>query len=224
MSPSAEAVPGADAAISTIHHRKQFTPRPVSAAAWPSTKAKTRAASNIIDIRRASVELNLRDMIKEQFCPKSGPRTLPTLLLYDDKGLQLFEEVSILFLFSFSFFSLPNLSSSHFPFFFLYNYYPRMQSDSTLCMSGVILHLLHLLSFLYSFFLYPDIPNSPLYPTPNASCRVRNAWCTPFSSSLLSPLSSPLLSTSRHMHMHTPTTDARSMTTSTCMHSTSINT
>ncbi len=51
---------------------------------------------NIIDIRRASVETSLRDEIVSLFAPKVGPRTLPTLLLYDEKGLQLFEEVGLL--------------------------------------------------------------------------------------------------------------------------------
>jgi hypothetical protein len=35
----------------------------------------------------------LKDDILSLFSPKEGPRMLPTLLLYDEKGLQLFEDV-----------------------------------------------------------------------------------------------------------------------------------
>lgn len=49
---------------------------------------------DIIDIRGASVELNLKVEIKSMFCSTNGPRELPTLLLYDERGLQLFEKVS----------------------------------------------------------------------------------------------------------------------------------
>ena len=49
---------------------------------------------DIIDIRRAAVEINLKEEILSMFQPKDGPRKLPTLLLYDEKGLQLFEEVT----------------------------------------------------------------------------------------------------------------------------------
>jgi len=48
---------------------------------------------DIIDIRGAAVEINLKDDILSLFSPKEGPRMLPTLLLYDEKGLQLFEDV-----------------------------------------------------------------------------------------------------------------------------------
>lgn len=52
------------------------------------------ASVDIIDIRRKAVELNLKEDISSQFHPKTGPRTLPTLLLYSERGLQLFEDVS----------------------------------------------------------------------------------------------------------------------------------
>lgn len=57
--------------------------------------AGSPAKIDIIDIRRAAVEINLKEDIKSLFCPEKGPRKLPTLLLYDEKGLQLFEEVSL---------------------------------------------------------------------------------------------------------------------------------
>ncbi|RBQ70994.1 hypothetical protein VDGD_21494 [Verticillium dahliae] len=58
-------------------------------------KAAQKAASqlDIIDVRRAAVEVNLKDDILSMWNPKDGPRKLPTLLLYNEKGLQLFEDV-----------------------------------------------------------------------------------------------------------------------------------
>jgi len=49
---------------------------------------------DIIDIRHGAVEVNLKDEILSNLRPKSGPKKLPTLLLYDERGLQLFEEVT----------------------------------------------------------------------------------------------------------------------------------
>lgn len=56
---------------------------------------QTEPTSNfdIIDIRHDAVENNLKDEILSSLRPTSGPKTLPTLLLYDERGLQLFEEV-----------------------------------------------------------------------------------------------------------------------------------
>ncbi len=51
------------------------------------------ASVDIIDIRSKAVEINLKEDILSQFHPKTGPRTLPTLLLYNERGLQLFEDV-----------------------------------------------------------------------------------------------------------------------------------
>jgi len=53
----------------------------------------TVKALDIIDIQNARVEINLKDEILSQMNPEQGPRTLPTLLLYDERGLQLFEDV-----------------------------------------------------------------------------------------------------------------------------------
>lgn len=51
------------------------------------------ALPDIIDIRGEHVEINLKDQIISQFNPEDGPRKLPTLLLYSERGLQLFEDV-----------------------------------------------------------------------------------------------------------------------------------
>lgn len=57
--------------------------------------AAPNASLDIIDIRRAAVEINLKGEILQLFHAKIGPRKLPTLLLYDERGLQLFEEVGL---------------------------------------------------------------------------------------------------------------------------------
>jgi len=48
---------------------------------------------DIIDIRHDAVEISIKDDILSQLRPESGLKHLPTLLLYDERGLQLFEEV-----------------------------------------------------------------------------------------------------------------------------------
>ncbi|XXG99181.1 hypothetical protein Hte_005516 [Hypoxylon texense] len=55
-----------------------------------------RHNADIIDIRQAAVEINLKEEIPKSLRPQEGPRKLPTLLLYDEKGLQLFEEITYL--------------------------------------------------------------------------------------------------------------------------------
>lgn len=58
----------------------------------PVTAPKSSVV-DIIDIRSAAVELNLKQEIHNLLKPKQGPRQLPTLLLYNEQGLQIFEEV-----------------------------------------------------------------------------------------------------------------------------------
>lgn len=61
--------------------------------AMPPRKS-ARQAVDIMDIRADRAEVNLRDEVITMISPEEGsPRMLPTLLLYDEKGLQLFEEV-----------------------------------------------------------------------------------------------------------------------------------
>ncbi len=50
---------------------------------------------DIIDIRHDMVEFNLKADILKSLKPEVGQKKLPTLLLYDEQGLQLFEEVSL---------------------------------------------------------------------------------------------------------------------------------
>lgn len=67
----------------------------IKAAGKDGVHAAGNAKTEIIDIRRAAVEFNIKQDIVSQWSSKTGPRTLPTLLLYDERGLQLFEEVSL---------------------------------------------------------------------------------------------------------------------------------
>lgn len=57
------------------------------------TSAGTKKV-DIIDIRHDAVEINLKEEILSSLRPQNGPKTMPTLLLYDERGLQLFEEVA----------------------------------------------------------------------------------------------------------------------------------
>ncbi|TKW48393.1 Ergothioneine biosynthesis protein 1, partial [Colletotrichum tanaceti] len=59
------------------------------AAAQPAAAAD---GLDIIDVRRVAVETNLKDDIISMWNPTNGPRRLPTLLLYNERGLQLFED------------------------------------------------------------------------------------------------------------------------------------
>lgn len=60
----------------------------------PKLQTTLKQKLNIIDIRRVAVEANLKSELLSLFCTKDGPRKLPTLLLYDERGLQLFEKAS----------------------------------------------------------------------------------------------------------------------------------
>ncbi|KAI2781114.1 C-type lectin protein [Daldinia loculata] len=51
---------------------------------------------DITDIRQTAVEINLKEEIHKLLRPQEGRRKLPTLLLYDERGLQLFEEITYL--------------------------------------------------------------------------------------------------------------------------------
>jgi len=77
------------------------TGKPARGAYKPQDKAAAAVAAgtthvNIIDIRRNTVEASLKEEIHSLFYPHTGPRKLPTLLLYDEMGLQLFEKVGLL--------------------------------------------------------------------------------------------------------------------------------
>lgn len=81
-------VPSASNATADIVEAKS---KYLGSKAHPSEHAST---VDIIDIRHDAVEINLKDEIMSSLRPQSGPKTMPTLLLYDERGLQLFEEVS----------------------------------------------------------------------------------------------------------------------------------
>ncbi|KAL2200321.1 C-type lectin protein [Corynascus similis CBS 632.67] len=62
----------------------------------PHLKTGAATGLDIIDIRHAAVEINLKTEVLAQFRAADGPRKLPTLLLYDERGLQLFEKITYL--------------------------------------------------------------------------------------------------------------------------------
>ncbi|KAF5018483.1 hypothetical protein F66182_9537 [Fusarium sp. NRRL 66182] len=62
----------------------------------PTTNKPSPDLPSIIDIRGEHVEINLKDQVASMFNPDDGPRKLPTLLLYNEKGLQLFEDITYL--------------------------------------------------------------------------------------------------------------------------------
>ncbi|KAI1437191.1 DUF323 domain protein [Xylaria sp. CBS 124048] len=75
----------------------QFVDEPAKGVYQQKSQAITADTPvGIIDIRRDSVQANLKEEIHKLFCPQEGPRKLPTLLLYDEKGLQLFEKITYL--------------------------------------------------------------------------------------------------------------------------------
>jgi hypothetical protein len=47
---------------------------------------------DIIDIRHDAVEINIKEEITKLLQLEEGPKKLPTLLLYDEHGLQIFEK------------------------------------------------------------------------------------------------------------------------------------
>jgi len=50
---------------------------------------------DVIDIRSDAIEMDLKVEILSMLKPAKGPRKMPTLLLYDEKGLQIFEKVGM---------------------------------------------------------------------------------------------------------------------------------
>jgi hypothetical protein len=90
-------MPSADKASAVPHGTTFLALKGAKELGMPKlTTTSTKAGPDIIDIRRAEVEINLKTEVLSLFRAKDAPRTLPTLLLYDERGLQLFEEVSLL--------------------------------------------------------------------------------------------------------------------------------
>lgn len=56
-----------------------------------------RGAVNIVDIRRKKTSSSLLDELCEKLSGEKGKeKQLPTILLYDERGLKLFEEITYL--------------------------------------------------------------------------------------------------------------------------------
>lgn len=63
----------------------------------PNGDAKMEISPRIIDIRSDTAGINIKQEIKSGLNAKDGEeKTLPTLLLYDDNGLKLFEKITYL--------------------------------------------------------------------------------------------------------------------------------
>ncbi|EFX04429.1 duf323 domain containing protein [Grosmannia clavigera kw1407] len=91
MPPSAEPLVSSDS-DSAAHHLLSMSLASKAAA----LHVEANRHVDIIDIRRGELEINLKQEIFSSFSPEDGPRALPTLLLYDEKGLQLFEQITFL--------------------------------------------------------------------------------------------------------------------------------
>lgn len=52
---------------------------------------------SIVDIHREEYDISLVDQIRQKLSPGTGQeKGMPTLLLYDEEGLQLFEDITYL--------------------------------------------------------------------------------------------------------------------------------
>ncbi|KZF23160.1 hypothetical protein L228DRAFT_237753 [Xylona heveae TC161] len=59
--------------------------------------AETRSTPTILDIRQNEIKFSIRDDMLQQLQPSGGQeKKLPTLLLYDEAGLKLFEQITYL--------------------------------------------------------------------------------------------------------------------------------
>lgn len=55
----------------------------------------SHASIDIIDIRHHVIDMDLSNDINLMLRPENGPKMMPTMLLYDAAGLQIFEEVGM---------------------------------------------------------------------------------------------------------------------------------
>ncbi|RAL65599.1 hypothetical protein DID88_005271 [Monilinia fructigena] len=60
------------------------------------SNSRHSSTHDIIDIRHDGAEIELKDEILASLRPQSGLKSLPTLLLYDERGLQIYEEITYL--------------------------------------------------------------------------------------------------------------------------------
>lgn len=59
-----------------------------------SSKESNTQKADIIDIRHDAVQISLKEEIMKSLKPQQGLKQLPTLLLYNEQGLKLFEQVN----------------------------------------------------------------------------------------------------------------------------------
>ncbi|RFU28267.1 hypothetical protein B7463_g8076, partial [Scytalidium lignicola] len=89
-------------AILTINGSGEATTREPTSGLGPKAVVNAPTIPNqtskfdIVDIRQAAVEINLKDELLALVQPQHGPKKMPTLLLYDERGLQIFEKITYL--------------------------------------------------------------------------------------------------------------------------------
>ncbi|GAW25536.1 putative DUF323 domain-containing protein [Rosellinia necatrix] len=81
--------------LQTTFVETQFAGKPAKAAGRQQENA-VEPPVDIIDIRRDMVGASLKKEIYRLFHSHERPRELPTMLLYDEKGLRLFEKITYL--------------------------------------------------------------------------------------------------------------------------------
>jgi uncharacterized SAM-dependent methyltransferase len=79
-----------DSPATSAEHGSPHAPKAANTASLALADDTT---PRIVDVRQSLVEANLKHDIVSMLNPAKGPRKLPTLLLYNDEGLQLFEDV-----------------------------------------------------------------------------------------------------------------------------------
>lgn len=69
----------------------------VATSSAPTGSGSAGRRANILDIRRSKDEFNVRRDIEIGLQPSNGrEKQMPTILLYDELGLKLFEEITFL--------------------------------------------------------------------------------------------------------------------------------
>ena len=69
----------------------------LSVTAWANDPVNRHQQISVIDIRREESEFSILDEMRKKLNPeKSHEKRMPTMLLYDEQGLKLFEEITYL--------------------------------------------------------------------------------------------------------------------------------
>jgi hypothetical protein len=80
-----------------FHNKQISSTKPTNVSS--GKKDQQNSEIDIIDIRHDATEMNIKEEISRLLQPERGPKKLPTLLLYDERGLQIFEKARPIYLF-----------------------------------------------------------------------------------------------------------------------------